>query len=71
VSTPSDRCSPRPSTACTAARAGESSLTLIRQFGDFDLAEEALQDAYEKAITAWRDGGHAGQRRRLADRGRP
>src|SRR5258708_31117875 len=31
--------------------------TLIRQFRDFDLAEEALQDAYEKAITAWRDVG--------------
>src|SRR5436190_24279047 len=30
---------------------------LIRQFRDFDLAEEALQDAYEKAMIAWRDGG--------------
>jgi RNA polymerase sigma-70 factor (ECF subfamily) len=30
--------------------------TLIRQFRDFDLAEEALQDAYEKALTAWKAG---------------
>ncbi|MBP8296277.1 MAG: RNA polymerase sigma factor [Burkholderiales bacterium] len=31
--------------------------TLIRQFGNFDLAEEALQDAYAKALATWpRDG---------------
>src|SRR5215211_1285727 len=27
---------------------------LIRQFRNFDLAEEALQDAYAKALVAWR-----------------
>jgi len=31
--------------------------TLIRQAGDFQLAEDALQDAFEAALTAWpRDG---------------
>ena len=30
--------------------------TLIRQVGDFDLAEEALQDAFTAAASAWRDG---------------
>ncbi len=31
--------------------------TLIRQFGDFDLAEDALQDAYAEAIPQWEQGG--------------
>ena len=26
---------------------------LIRRFGDFDLAEDALQDAFAKAIEVW------------------
>ena len=26
---------------------------LIRRFGDFSLAEDALQDAFEKALSAW------------------
>ena len=31
--------------------------TLIRQAGDFQLAEDALQDAFEAALAAWpRDG---------------
>jgi RNA polymerase sigma-70 factor (ECF subfamily) len=31
--------------------------TLIRQVGDFQLAEDAVQDAFENAVTAWpRDG---------------
>jgi RNA polymerase sigma-70 factor (ECF subfamily) len=30
--------------------------TLIRKVGDFDLAEEALQDAFTAAASAWRDG---------------
>ena len=31
--------------------------TLIRQAGDFQLAEDAMQDAFEAAVTAWpRDG---------------
>jgi RNA polymerase sigma-70 factor, ECF subfamily len=31
--------------------------SLIRQLGDFDLAEEALQDAYERALQRWPDAG--------------
>ena len=31
--------------------------TLIRHVGDFDLAEEAVQDAFAKAVATWpRDG---------------
>ncbi len=29
--------------------------TLIRSFGDFDLAEEAAQDAFTAAVDQWRD----------------
>jgi RNA polymerase sigma-70 factor (ECF subfamily) len=31
--------------------------TLIRQVGDFQLAEDAVQDAFEQAVTAWRRDG--------------
>jgi RNA polymerase sigma-70 factor, ECF subfamily len=31
--------------------------TLIRQIGDFQLAEDAVQDAFEAAVTAWRRDG--------------
>jgi RNA polymerase sigma-70 factor, ECF subfamily len=31
--------------------------TLIRQAGDFQLAEDAVQDAFEAAVTAWRHDG--------------
>lgn len=31
--------------------------TLIRLTGDFDAAEDALQEAYARALTAWRDEG--------------
>ena len=31
--------------------------TLIRQVGDFQLAEDALQDAFTSAVTAWRRDG--------------
>jgi RNA polymerase sigma-70 factor, ECF subfamily len=31
--------------------------TLIRQAGDFQLAEDAVQDAFESAVTAWRRDG--------------
>ncbi len=31
--------------------------TLIRQSGDFQLAEDAVQDAFEAAVTAWRRDG--------------
>jgi hypothetical protein len=30
---------------------------LIRQAGDFQLAEDAVQDAFEAAVTAWRRDG--------------
>lgn len=30
---------------------------LIRRFGDFSLAEDALQDAFEKALSVWSAGG--------------
>jgi RNA polymerase sigma-70 factor (ECF subfamily) len=31
--------------------------TLIRQVGDFQLAEDAVQDAFEAAVTVWRRDG--------------
>jgi len=31
--------------------------TLIRQLGDFELAEDALQDAFAEAIVAWDRSG--------------
>ena len=31
--------------------------TLIRQAGDFQLAEDAVQDAFEAAVTQWRSDG--------------
>jgi RNA polymerase sigma-70 factor, ECF subfamily len=31
--------------------------TLIRQAGDFQLAEDAMQDAFEAAVTVWRRDG--------------
>ena len=31
--------------------------TLIRHAGDFQLAEDAVQDAFEAAVTAWRRDG--------------
>src|SRR5262244_631989 len=31
--------------------------TLIRQVGDFDLAEEAAQEAFAAAVDQWREGG--------------
>jgi RNA polymerase sigma-70 factor (ECF subfamily) len=43
----------------TAFRRDRASVlaTLIRHVGDFDLAEEALQDAFEAAVTVWRRQG--------------
>lgn len=37
--------------------AGRTLATLIRLLGDFDLAEDALQDAFAVALETWRDGG--------------
>ena len=51
--------------------------TLIRQVGDFQLAEDAVQDAFEAAVTVWRRDGvpanpgawvTAAARRRAIDR---
>jgi RNA polymerase sigma-70 factor (ECF subfamily) len=51
--------------------------TLIRQAGDFQLAEDAVQDAFEAAVTQWRRDGVPGNpgawittaaRRRAIDR---
>jgi RNA polymerase sigma-70 factor (ECF subfamily) len=36
---------------------GRIQATLIRQFGDFDLAEESAQDAFAAAINQWRTDG--------------
>jgi RNA polymerase sigma-70 factor, ECF subfamily len=36
--------------------AGRALATLIRIVGDFDLAEDALQDAFAAALERWRDG---------------
>src|ERR1700741_1449792 len=45
--------------------------TLIRLLGDFDLAEEALQDAFRAALEQWpRDGVPANPRAWLVSAGR-
>ncbi len=45
--------------------------TLIRVLGDFDLAEEALHDAFAAAVTQWpRDGVPANPRAWLVSTGR-
>src|SRR5947208_15983615 len=45
--------------------------TLIRLLGDFDLAEEALQDAFASAVEQWpRDGLPANPRAWLVSAGR-
>ena len=36
---------------------GRAVATLIRVLGDFDLAEEALQDAFAKALEVWPERG--------------
>jgi RNA polymerase sigma-70 factor, ECF subfamily len=55
---------PQPADPVSAAVAGafreERAIvlaTLIRQVGDFQLAEDAVQDAFEAAVTAWRRDG--------------
>ena len=48
------------STAIAAAYRDERAIvlaTLIRQVGDFQLAEDAVQDAFEGAVTQWRRDG--------------
>ena len=44
--------------------------TLIRQVGDFQLAEDAVQDAFEAAVTAWRRDGFRPTRGRGSPRPR-
>jgi RNA polymerase sigma-70 factor (ECF subfamily) len=43
--------------------AGRALATLIRLLGDFDLAEEALQEAFETALTRWARTGPPGNPR--------
>ena len=45
--------------------------TLIRLLGDFDVAEEALHDAFRAALEQWPRDGVPGQSARLARVGRP
>ena len=58
---PPRRASPDPvAAAITAAFRGERAAvlaTLIRHVGDFQLAEDAVQDAFAAAVTAWRRDG--------------
>jgi RNA polymerase sigma-70 factor (ECF subfamily) len=42
---------------CYSADWGKIVATLIRSFGDFDLAEEAAQEAFAAAVDQWRDNG--------------
>src|SRR3954466_6191976 len=45
--------------------------TLVRLLGDFDLAEEALHDAFASAVEQWpREGGPANPRAWLVSAGR-
>ena len=44
---------------------GRAVATLIRVLGDFDLAEEAVQDAFAKALEGWPRAGRAAQPGRL------
>jgi RNA polymerase sigma-70 factor (ECF subfamily) len=42
---------------CYSADWGKIVATLIHSFGDFDLAEEAAQEAFAAAVDQWRDNG--------------
>src|SRR5262244_2357585 len=77
------RRSPSPATACGAHDAREAVdavyrsesrrvlATLIRLLGDFDLAEEALHDAFAAAVAQWpREGVPANPRAWLVSTGR-
>lgn len=44
-------------------QAGRALATLIRLVGDFDLAEDALQDAFAAALVSWRGGDRPGNPR--------
>ena len=53
---PTPRSTP-PLTAAFRAERGAVLAALIRQVGDFALAEDAVQDAFEAALAAWRRDG--------------
>ena len=65
----------RSATASSTARSGEESgravAALIRVLGDFDAAEEAVQDAFLVALERWPRDGVARQPGRLDRPGRP
>ena len=73
------RCARRPrdvsdeaSSASSAQESGRVLATLIRHLGgDFELAEDALQDAFAVALATWPRDGVAGQPRRLDHDDRP
>ena len=50
--------------------AGRVLATLIRLLGDFDLAEEARQEAFAAALEQWPAHGMPGESTRLADQHR-
>ena len=45
--------------------------TLVRLLGDFELAEEAMHDAFASAVEQWPREGRAGQSAGVARLGRP
>ena len=55
----------RSSTACSARSTGRAVATLIRVLGDFDLAEEAVQEAFVTALETWPARGVPDNPRRL------
>jgi RNA polymerase sigma-70 factor, ECF subfamily len=59
VSSGSDQADPVSAAVASAFRDERAIVlaTLIRQAGDFQLAEDAVQDAFEAAVTAWRRDG--------------
>ena len=50
---------------------GRAVATLVRLFGDIDIAEEAVQEAFVVAAERWPDDGRAAEPRRLDHHHRP
>ncbi len=42
---------------CSARQYGRAVAVLVRVFGDIDIAEEAVQDAFATAVARWPDAG--------------